>query len=301
MEGGRCSGSRERHAGVSTREAACSTPSGCPRSAAASVEPPDAGRVSQDTRRRACARPCALGAHAMAAAATAAQGGRASSYWLSKPVIASGSVAQACAGRFRNAHTTDVVLDRGSELQLLAVAASHQRGAPRLLPVAQQPLFCAINAMAALPFSQMAARCDGEHPHHHAMQQQVRACQRSRMYACMHACMRRAFKCQLVACVCACALHLHEVHASVSCTPACLRPRMRKLPSCPCRLLRSTRLLPHHSSSRKMTWCCCWRQAACWCCATAPSCNAFTPCTSDSWRQVRCAGVLTHLQCWHSV
>lgn len=69
------------------------------------------------------------------------------SYWLSSPLVTSGTVKSGCAGCFRAADVTEVVLDQHTELQLLSVTAG------RLESVFKQPLFCRIKQMCVLRFS----------------------------------------------------------------------------------------------------------------------------------------------------
>lgn len=70
------------------------------------------------------------------------------SYWLSSPLVASGTVKSGCPGCFRAADVTEVVLDQHSELQLLSINT-----AGKLEPVFKQPLFCRIRQMCVLRFS----------------------------------------------------------------------------------------------------------------------------------------------------
>lgn len=70
------------------------------------------------------------------------------SYWLSSPLVASGTVKSGCAGCFRAADVTDLVLDQHNELQLLSINT-----AGKLEAVFEQPLFCRIKQMCVLRFS----------------------------------------------------------------------------------------------------------------------------------------------------
>jgi hypothetical protein len=70
------------------------------------------------------------------------------SYWLSSPLVASGTVKSGFAGCFRAADVTEVVLDQHNELQLLST-----NSAGKLEPIFKQPLFCRIRQMCVLRFS----------------------------------------------------------------------------------------------------------------------------------------------------
>jgi hypothetical protein len=70
------------------------------------------------------------------------------SYWLSSPLVSSGTVKSGCGGCFRAADVTDLVLDQHNELQLLSI-----NSAGKLESVFKQPLFCRIRQMCVLRFS----------------------------------------------------------------------------------------------------------------------------------------------------
>lgn len=78
--------------------------------------------------------------------------GKCDSYWLAAPLVTSGTVVEGCVGCFRDPKTTDVLLDRQNELQLLTVAP-----ACCLVPLFKQPLFCGVRHMQVLPFSRLQA------------------------------------------------------------------------------------------------------------------------------------------------
>lgn len=71
-----------------------------------------------------------------------------SNFWLSSPLITSGTATSSCSGSFRTAGAVDVVLGSHNELHLLTVAAEG-----RLETVFKQPLFCRVKQLCVLPFS----------------------------------------------------------------------------------------------------------------------------------------------------
>lgn len=71
------------------------------------------------------------------------------SCWLSRPLLGgSGTVQAGIQGCFRAPGCVDVVLNKHSELQLVAVSP-----AGKLEPVFSQHLFSSVRSLAALPFS----------------------------------------------------------------------------------------------------------------------------------------------------
>lgn len=75
-----------------------------------------------------------------------------SSSWLSRPVggVTSGTVQAGVAGCFRAPGCVEVVLNKHSELQLVAVSPGG-----KLEPVFSQPLFSSVRSMSALRFTQV--------------------------------------------------------------------------------------------------------------------------------------------------
>lgn len=89
--------------------------------------------------------------------------GQDSSYWLSSPLVASGTATSGCSGRFRTAAAVDVVLDCQHELLVLSATPEGV-----LETVFRQPLFCRLRQLCVLPFSllqqqntQTQASCSG--------------------------------------------------------------------------------------------------------------------------------------------
>lgn len=75
-------------------------------------------------------------------------GSKDESYWLSTPLVASGTVKTSCQGCFRAACAVEVVLEQHNELHLLSVSSGGQ-----LESVFKQPLFCTVKQTAVIPFS----------------------------------------------------------------------------------------------------------------------------------------------------
>jgi hypothetical protein len=71
-----------------------------------------------------------------------------SNFWLSSPLITSGTATASCSGHLRTAGAVDVVLGSHNELHVLSSAAGG-----RLETVFKQPLFCRLKQLCVLPFS----------------------------------------------------------------------------------------------------------------------------------------------------
>jgi hypothetical protein len=69
-------------------------------------------------------------------------------YWLATPLVPAGTVINACTGHFRQPGVSDVVLNNGSELHVLRLAAGG-----RLVTLFRQPVLCQLRDLQVLPFS----------------------------------------------------------------------------------------------------------------------------------------------------
>jgi hypothetical protein len=69
-------------------------------------------------------------------------------YWLATPLVPAGTVINACTGHFRQPGVSDVVLNNGSELHVLRMAAGG-----RLVTLFRQPVLCQVRDLQVLPFS----------------------------------------------------------------------------------------------------------------------------------------------------